>query len=302
MRSLSKLILLIGFVLVTASNSALAQQMATVPTLEALLTIPSVKKLSVRERAVYFANVFLTNKTPYVVEPLGEGPKGEISKAPLYRFDGFDCTTFVETVMALALSTTPAEFKARMNQIRYKDGSVNYVMRNHFTSVDWIPNNQAYGFVKDITLQVAGAHTKWSQTWIDKAGWYAKKGDEFAGLGEDIPKTLAQLAYIAKEDLLNIKGLEDRIPSGSIFSLVRPNWDLVNAAGTRMDVSHQGFLIREDGILYMVHASNGAGRDGSDNYMGVKKESLRSYISRVMLSRETMAGFNILALPKNILN
>lgn len=306
MQSLSKLILLISLVVVTASHSALAQQVAvtsaTAPTLEALLSTSSVKKLSVRERAVHFANIFLHNKTPYVADPLGEGPKGEISQAPLYRFDAFDCTTFVETVMALALSTTPAEFKARMNQIRYKDGAVNYVMRNHFTSVDWIPNNQAYGFVKDITLQVAGSHTKWSQTWIDKAGWYAKKGEEFKELGAGIPQTLAQIAYIAKEDLLNINGLEDRIPSGSIFNLVRPNWDLVKAAGTRLDVSHQGFLIREDGVLYMVHASNGAGRDGSDNYMGVKKESLKSYITRVMLSRETMAGFNILALPKNILN
>lgn len=53
-----------------------------------------------------------------------------------------------------------------------------------------------------------------------------------------------------------------------------------------MDVSHQGFLIRENGVLYMVHASNGMGRDGSDNYMG----------------KESMAGFNILALPHRNLN
>lgn len=115
-------------------------------------------------------------------------------------------------------------------------------------------------------------------------------------------RELANLPYVSKEDLINKKGLQDRIPSGSIFSLVRPNWDLMKAAGTRMDVSHQGFLIREDGVLYMVHASNGMGRDGSDNYMGVKKESLTNYISRVMLSKESMAGFNILALPNRQLN
>ncbi len=302
MKSIFRYIAVLSFAVVATTQIAFAQTTAQAPTLEALLTIPSVKKLSVRERAIHYAYTFLNNKTPYVVEPLGEGPQGEISKAPLYRFDGFDCTTFVETVMALSFSSTPAEFKARINQIRYKNGSVNYVMRNHFTSVDWIPNNQAYGFVKDITIAVGGAYTKWSQTWIDKAGWYAKKGEEYAELGEGIPQVLAQLPYLSKEDLINNQALIDRIPSGSIFSLVRPNWDLVKAAGTHMDVSHQGFLIREDGVLYMVHASNGAGRDGSDNYMGVKKEALTSYISRVMLSKETMAGFNILALPNRTLN
>lgn len=301
MKSVFRYLVIASFAVLAMTQSTFAEA-TQAPTLETLLSVPAVQKLAVRERAAYYANVFLNHKTPYLVEPLGEGPQGEISKAPLYRFDGFDCTTFVETVMALSLSKNSTEFKGRMNQIRYKNSSVNYVMRNHFTSVDWIPNNQANGFVKDITASVAGAQTKWSQTWIDKAGWYAKKGGKFKKLGEGIPKVLAQLAYVSKEDLLNIKGLEDRIPSGSIFSLVRPNWDVVKAAGTRLDVSHQGFLIRENGVLYMVHASNGAGRDGSDNYMGVKKETLRSYISRVMLSKKTMAGFNILALPKNILN
>lgn len=284
-----------------ATQAGLAYKLDT-PTLEALFNIPTLKTLSVRERAVFYAYLFLNNKTPYVADPLGEGPAGAIAKGPLYRFDGFDCTTFVETVMALSLSRNPEEFKSRINQIRYKNAAVSYETRNHFTSVDWIPNNVASGFVKDITVETAGINTKWSQTWIDKAGWYAKKGEEYQDIGEDIPLTLAQLPYIGKEDLLNKPELINKIPSGSIFNLVRPNWDLTKAAGTHMDVSHQGYLIRENGVLYMVHASNGMGRDGSDNYMGVKKEALASYISRVMLSKASMAGFNILALPKNILN
>jgi hypothetical protein len=213
--------------------------------------------------------------------------------------------------MALSLSRNADEFKIRINQIRYKNGAISYETRNHFTSVDWIPNNVANGFVKDITEDVAGSLMKVSQTSIDKENWFLKKAETagavaeseiYRAIGDGISKTIARINYVSKEDLLNKPEILNRIPSGSIFSLVRPNWDLVAAIGTRLDVSHQGYLIREDGILYMVHASNGMGRDGSDNYMGVKKEALTSYISRVMLSKASMAGFNILALPKNILN
>lgn len=277
------------------------QSANSAPTLESLYSNSEIQKLSVRDRAAYFAKLFLERKTPYVVDPLGEGPTGILAQGPLYRFDGFDCTTFVETVMALALSKNPQEFKSRIIQIRYKNSVVDYVTRNHFTSVDWIPNNIAQGFIKDITQEIAGPLVKISETSIDKAGWYSKKGGAFSQLGLGMTPTLSKISYISKNDLINLPGLIDKIPSGSIFSLVRPNWDLTKAAGTHLDVSHQGWLIRENGVLYMYHASNGMGRDGSDNYMGVKKEALSSYISRVMLSKETMGGFNILALPKNVL-
>lgn len=294
-------ILIISLVVLAGANFAQAA-FTDAPTLQALLNIQSVKKLNARERAIYFADIFLNNKTPYVADPLGEGPQGEISKGPLYRFDGFDCTTFVETVLGLSFSNTPEEFEQRILQIRYKGAEVDYETRNHFTSIDWIPNNTAQGFVKDITGAIAGQNTKWSQTWIDKASWFAKKGENFVEMSEHFNRQLAQLPYISKEDLLNRPDILNRIPSGSIFNLVRPNWDLTKAAGTHLDVSHQGFLIRENGILYMVHASNGMGRDGSDNYMGVKKETLTNYISRVMLSKTSMAGFNILALPDRKIN
>ncbi len=299
-RKLFANLILTAILIVGVNAPAFAQQKA--PTLEVLLQINSVKKLNVRERAIYYANVFLNNKTPYIANPLGEGPTGEISKEPLYRFDGFDCTTFVETVMGLAFSATPEQFKQKINQIRYENAKVDYEARNHFTSVDWIPNNTAQGFVKDITIAIAGHDSRWSQTWIDKAGWLSKKGDNYVEMARHYDRELANLPYIAKEDLINKEGIQDRIPSGSIFNLVRPNWDVVKAAGTRMDVSHQGFLIRENGVLYMVHASNGMGRDGSDNYMGVKKETLTNYITRVMLSKDSMAGFNILALPNREVN
>src|ERR1035437_2644460 len=39
---------------------------------------------------------------PYQLGPLGEGKFGAEDPDPLYRLDAFDCTTFIETVMANA--------------------------------------------------------------------------------------------------------------------------------------------------------------------------------------------------------
>ena len=39
---------------------------------------------------------------PYVLGNLGEGSQGKYDQEPLYRTDVFDCTTYVETVIALA--------------------------------------------------------------------------------------------------------------------------------------------------------------------------------------------------------
>lgn len=258
----------------------------------------SVPGGTLESRLRTYALQFLSEKSPYLVDPLGEGASDELSPGPLYRFDGFDCTTFVETVVALAVSSSPQEFRQRINQIRYKKGAVSYQTRNHFPSVDWIPNNTEAGFVRDITGQVAGRLTRWSQTWIEKGEWLRKKGPRFESLGQDFKTELGRIPYIGKEDLLAVPGLMERIPSGVIFHVVRPNWNLKKSIGTELDVSHMGFLMREKGLLYMVHASNGASRDGSDDSQRVKKELLSDYIERVMMKSPSTAGINILEIRK----
>lgn len=298
LQSLLTTSLVMGLIPVQSWASA-EQSMASESRLQSLYTA-SVQSKPGADRVSAYALQFLSEKSPYIVDPLGEGQGGDVSQGPLYRFDGFDCTTFVETVLALSLSATPEQFRQRMNQIRYKDAVVSYQTRNHFPSVDWIPNNIKNGFVKDITGSIAGALTQWSQTWIEKDMWFAKKGESFMDISRQYQPVLGQLPYIAKADLLKNAGLIERIPSGTIFHVVRPNWDLRKAIGTRLDVSHMGFLIREKGILYMVHASNGASRDGSDDDKRVKKEPLKDYVERVMMGSSTTAGINILAVRKTL--
>ncbi len=209
--------------------------------------------------------------------PLGEGPNAPYDQDPLYRFDTFDCTTYVETITALALSATESEFMYHLNQIRYKDGIVDYTLRNHFPSLDWIPNNTHNGMLEEInTLVLPEAQLSIATTIIDKPSYYnfLKMTDLriYDGSSEEEKKARvemwhnegtkftaeeASLKYIPINTLVNKPALLKKIPHGTIVNFVRPNWDIRHLQGTKMNVSHQGFLFIKNNVLNLRHAAAG---------------------------------------------
>ena len=66
-----------------------------------------------------------------------------------FRLDTLDCVTYVEVVLALAKTAPGSSFTELLKRIHYKNGIPNFISRNHFTSLDWIPNNSF--LVEDIT-------------------------------------------------------------------------------------------------------------------------------------------------------
>lgn len=206
--------------------------------------------------------------------PLGEGANGRYDQDPLYRFDTFDCTTFVETMIALSLSHTVDEFEQQMNRIRYENGEVGYLTRNHFPSLQWIPQNIQNGLLTEINdLVIPRTQQKVARAQVHIGGWLLKHNasqiivpqaraeekevllQELRELAPLYPAKLATLNYIEIKTLLAKPALINRIPHGSVVNLVRPNWDLTATGGTHMNVSHQGFLFRKKNVLYMRHAS-----------------------------------------------
>lgn len=247
---------------------------------------------------------------PYLVSPLGEGPAGVYDQDPLYRFDGFDCTTFVETVLARSLAKDFADFERLINLIRYKDGVVSFRARNHFTDADWIANNIQAGFLRDVTRIVAGKEgIQVASAVIDKAGWYRKMGvlslnvpgaseQDLAALlarlhseGQDVPPETVGLPYVSLDSIFTAGGavnqdLLDRIPSGAIGNVVRPNWDLTATLGTHMNVSHQFLVIRKGGRLLVRQATS----------INEKKVTDMDFIKflRPFLQSPTIKGINFL--------
>lgn len=238
---------------------------------------------------------------PYLIDPLGEGDGALIDKDPRIRYDGFDCTTYVETVLALARSPDVRQVLSEMDKVRYQNGQVGFLQRNHFTSVDWVPNGLRQGLFKDITAKVAQEHLQISRTLIDKAAWAQKwslervnvslepaeqqrRLKQVQGQAQSMAIQWAEVPFIPKEVVAAGGDILNRIPSGAIINIVRPQWDLREAIGTYLDISHQGFAIRVGDILYFRHASQGK---------HVMQEPLAQYMER-MLAVRSIGGIQIL--------
>lgn len=244
--------------------------------------------------------------------PLGEGEEAKYDQDPLWRTDEFDCTTYVETIMAIILSDSVEDFQQRMTAIRYLNGEVSFVTRNHFTSLDWVPRNIEEGFIADITDQVFdSAAVKEAKTVIKKKSWYEKMGESRLSLisksskeknealeqlrneGHQFDDQEARLNYMPIAEIFDHKGriknqVFKNIRSAHIINIVRPDWNLEKYIGTNINVSHQGLAIRKSDGLYFRHASpSGQGV--------VTEQKLEDYL-RKYINHKTIKGINILEI------
>ncbi|MGN0929598.1 MAG: N-acetylmuramoyl-L-alanine amidase-like domain-containing protein [Alphaproteobacteria bacterium] len=188
---------------------------------------------------------------PYVRNPLGEGIG--IDKDPIFRFDKFDCLTFVETMLALGLSNNKEEFEDIIKKIRYKDGEVSIETRNHFVNPDWIKNNS--DIVEDITKRIAKKINKDVSVSIinlDRKTWFKKNYNIDVAIDEE----QASLDYIDFETLLsNEREIINSIKEPVIVNIVINKPEFKQMYGTEINTSHIGFVIPKDGSLTLRHAS-----------------------------------------------
>jgi hypothetical protein len=224
--------------------------------------------------------------TPYVLGSLGEGPKARYDQFPRYRVDAFDCDTYVNTVLSLALANSFDAFKECLRYTRYKDGKLTYIQRNHFTSIDWNKNNQNRGVLRDITLDIKDNQNHPvalnAYALINKPGWYDFKStdtirlqntndqeknnrlSELKDKGKKLNIVPSNLPYVPLTVLFDHdkanKKLFSQIPNGAIIEIVRPNWNLHEQIGTNLDISHLGFAIWDKDVLYFRQASSQFGK------------------------------------------
>src|SRR5277367_1007471 len=87
---------------------------------------------------------------PYKSNPLiGSADTPEVFTASL---DGFDCITYIETVLALTRTSNVDDFVECLRKIRYEQGRIQWDRRNHYTSA-WIRNNVREGIVRPISAR-----------------------------------------------------------------------------------------------------------------------------------------------------
>jgi hypothetical protein len=219
---------------------------------------------SLPQRVEAISELFLG--VPYKLGALGEGPDGEFDRDPLIRFDAFDCTTFVETVMALSLDSDLDSAKRTLQKIRYRDGLIGYATRNHFIELDWVPNNVRAGYLRDITSDVAGEKAATVHKTISKMQWYRRKSlaSLEGGFTEDEKRQLLpKLQLLGKQfddqratlTVLPMNALPHalaNIPSGTIANLVH-----ADQRDKDTIVSHQVILIKKSDGWYVRQAATG---------------------------------------------
>ena len=84
---------------------------------------------------------------PYVISLLGEGMG--VDPDPRMRFDAFDCTTFVETVLALSFAVDLPSAELRLDHIRYQGGELGFCSGDIFRRRNGFLMIQA-GYFEDV--------------------------------------------------------------------------------------------------------------------------------------------------------
>jgi hypothetical protein len=85
---------------------------------------------------------------PYITHPLIGSPTQP--EQFVTRMDGFDCVTYLETVLALAAARDVESALERLRALRYAKGKISYATRLHYTT-HWNRANIQLGFLQDLT-------------------------------------------------------------------------------------------------------------------------------------------------------
>lgn len=243
------------------------------------------KRYSQAEDVVsYFAKKFVG--IPYVANTLEVNDEEQL----VVNLRQMDCTTYVETVVSLALCVQNGQFTYQdyinaLRNLRYRNGVIDgYGSRLHYFS-DWIDNNENMGFVKE----VQSPNPPFSAIQVLNLDFMSKHPHSYKALRispylvEEIRETEINLNgkkmnYIPKSSLANTSLLRKVVRNGDILAVV------TNVKG--LDIAHLGIALwRKDG-LHMLHASSKQGKVVEDN------NTLRTYLN----GNKSFLGIRVLRL------
>lgn len=199
----------------------------------------------------------------------------------------FDCVTFVESVLAMALCITRGEwtfgdYRRHLRNIRYRGGVLDgYASRLHYLS-EWIADNEKKGIVTNITIALGGELKSKRIDWMTRhRAAYPQLSDaeQFRRIAEiERKRSRMAIAQIPRTSLRSVSG---ELVDGDIIAFVSTR------AG--LDVGHVALAaIAPDGSVHLLHASD---RSGSVVLTGESLDEYFQYLpnaSGVMIARPIM--------------
>ena len=189
--------------------------------------------------------------TPYVAKTLDK----EMEESLVVNLRELDCTTFIESVLAIALTVKSGEpafetFIAQLERIRYRGGHLNeYPSRLHYFS-EWITDNASKGIVTDVTHQLGGTIHPLSLNFMGTHPNLYQQLNGNAPFTDQIRKIEREISarpyYFISKEL--VPGHEAGLLDGDIVAMT------TRIAG--LDVSHLGMIFRKEGKTYLLNASS----------------------------------------------
>ena len=181
---------------------------------------------SVATRINFFSHYFLGRS--YEPNPLiGSADAAEVFTASL---DGFDCVTYIETVLALALASNVDDFADWLRKIRYERGHIKWERRNHYMTL-WIRHNVREGVIRPVSMPTVPTLTR----------------ERVLNVVPGLAPRRARMKCVPKRAMPR---LEQYLQTG----------DLIFFASTRkhLDIFHAGIIVRGKKVS-MRHASRSKG-------------------------------------------
>lgn len=186
--------------------------------------------------------------TPYVASTLEGNPTEKL----VCKFDGLDCTTLVESAIALAVAKTENPtfegYKNELTKLRYRDGIIDgYPSRLHYI-LDWMYENEKRGRLENITAKVGGIPFKKEINFMtNHANFYPSLAE--SEVWEKVREQENQInsrehSYIPKAE---IQKAEPMLHDGDIVAFT--------SSVEGLDVNHMGVITRVGSRAYLIHAS-----------------------------------------------
>lgn len=177
------------------------------------------------------------------------------------NLDGMDCTTFVETVAALAMTINEhrnswQDFLYNLEQLRYRQGRIDgYGSRLHYIS-DWIVDNTHRGYLREVTDRIPGAAYQ-----IKTLDYMSTHRDAYPAMSDDavydkvknceVGYRSHRYPYIKSADLMSKKAAT-WMKDGDVIAFTTKTQGL--------DISHVGIVVIIDGTPRLLHASSKEGK------------------------------------------
>lgn len=185
-----------------------------------------------------------------------------------------DCTTFVELVLAIAMTTNERSTSfndvcRNLERIRYRNGKNNgYTSRLHYISW-WITDNTKKGIVEDVTSHISCDKQLLNLYFMSThPNSYPILADNPHLIKEiermESPYRDKEVCYIPKENI-GTTG-DEKIKNGDIIA--------ITTSIQGLDVTHIGFAYYNEGTLCLYHASSGKEKVTKET------EPFRDYIIR----------------------